>query len=652
LKRASPPKLPPPEARTETSNFVLWVVFFCTLLGTSAYFMTGVYVTLSWNVAIAIVEMLLRTGILVASGLALEALLIRVGDGFFTLTKSRRVVLHTYWVGVMFLSVALVVDVINVGFAGYHLTTSFRILFSDGPTGVGQVIEATGLSTKSFLVGGAAILGGLTIAVFLSKWSRRLSIRLGFYVSRRMAIQATLTTIGLLALLELSALPIRDPYLWQRELRRVPLAFSIIRPRAELASLRARVRPPIESHAQDLFARKNHEGPRPDVFIIIIESLRKDAVTFPIMPHMSEFARDAWTFEHPIAAGNVTHYSWYGLINSQYPIYFDTAKANSSSLGSLPLARLRQAGYRIHLLATPDTRYQHLDTVLFGASDPNGRNSLIDSHFRPAIGNVADRDQAVVVELERQLRTTPKGGHVYILGFDSSHFDYVWGADYTPKFIPYAKTIPITHDYSHDPVARRLVVNRYKNSVAWVDSLLGRTIDAIESTLRLEQSIIFITGDHGESFWEHETGTHGSNLMREQLEVGFVMKLPGRTARHSDTIFSLMDVMPTVLDELDLDSSELGGKGLRDHEGSAYGITFQGWNEQAYHFSLTLPKRRLLFELDHAEPLRSQRLILADVTNLDDVSLIEEEHRATDDSEQNFLRELPEAVDQLTFMEL
>jgi arylsulfatase A-like enzyme len=303
-------------------------------------------------------------------------------------------------------------------------------------------------------------------------------------------------------------------------------------------------------------------------------------------------------------------------------------------------------------LATPDTRYQHLDTVLFGASSSNGQKTLIDSHYRPAIGNVADRDQAVIIELERQLRHNPKGGHIYILALDSSHFDYVWGSDFTPKFIPYAKTVPVTHDYSHDIVARGLVFNRYKNSVAWVDRLLGRAIDAIESTMRLEQSIIVITGDHGESFWEHETGTHGSNLTRQQLEVGFVMRLPGRTARHSDSVISLTDVMPTVLDELGLDSSELDGKALRNREGSTFGVTFQGWNEQAYHFSLTLPKRRLLFELDHAEPLRSQRLILADVTDLDDVSVTEKETRVTDFSAQHLLRELPQAIDQLSFMEL
>lgn len=641
-----------PECRSDQSSIVLWLVLFGTLLGTSSYFFTSVYRTFSWDTVFASAAMLIRSGVIVTVGLGLEALFLRAKDGYFTLTKCRRAVLHTFWVAVMLLSVSLVADALNVAFAGYHLTTSIRILFSDGPAGVGQVVQASGISTKSFLIGGIALIGGIGIAIYLSKWSRRLSSRFGILVTRRTAFRTLFAAIGVLAILEVLSVQVRNPYLWQRELQRVPLAFSLIEPRAELASLRARVKPLNVENSDETIGPLTTNRPLPDVFIVLVESLRKDVVTTDIMPHFSAFGRSAWTFEHPTTTGNVTHFSWYGLLSSRHPIYYDVAKANARASGSLPLKRLRQAGYRIHLLATPDTRYQHLDSILFGASDPTGRGSLIDVRYRPVTGSIAERDRSVIVELERQLRTTPRGGHVYLIALDSTHFDYVWGSEFAPQFVPFAKTIPITHDYVHDFRARRLVINRYKNSVAWLDYLLGRAIAAIESTERLEDSIVVITGDHGESFWEHETGTHGSHLTREQVEIGFALRFPGRAARHFNTVFSLIDVMPTVLDELGLSSAGLDGTPLRARDGSTAALTFQGWNERAYHFSLTMPNRRMRFKLDQAEPLRSQRLILGDVTDLEDVSLIEGEQRSIDGSYHRALCELPAILAELPFMEL
>jgi hypothetical protein len=110
--------------------------------------------------------------------------------------------------------------------------------------------------------------------------------------------------------------------------------------------------------------------------------------------------------------------------------------------------------------------------------------------------------------------------------------------------------------------------------------------------------------------------------------------------------------MPTVLHELGLDTSGLDGTALADRDGSAAALTFQGWNEQAYHFSLTLPNRRLLLELDHPEPRRARRFLLGDVTDLHDVSLVGGAGNAVDDSYDRVLADLPAILAQMPFLEL
>lgn len=639
-----------PAKRTDHSNVVLWAVFGATVFGTGAYFLIGLHRVIGYDASLAVTALFVRTTILVVAGLMLEAILLRAGDGYFTVTRARRSVLHTYWVVVMFLCVALVVDVMLFAFGGYHLPTAGRILFSDGPAGVGQVVQATGLSLKLILFIGCGVAAGVALAIGLSKWTRRLSSRWSVTIARRKSLLALFVSIGALALLDVAAIRVRNPFLWELELRRVPLAFCLVAPRAELASFRAKVRPFTADEVSGSGPQRVSDAPRPDIVIVIVESLRADVVTHEIMPRFAAFAKDSWTFEHATTTGNVTHYSWYGLLCSRLPVYYGATKSASHHSGSLALRRLREAGYQIHVLATPDLGYQHLEAIVFGDRTSGGDAPYLQEQFRPPAGDVALSDQAVVREFARQIGANPRGGHVYLVALDSSHFEYAWGKDLAPPFVPYAKTVPITHDYYHDARARRLVVNRYKNAVAWIDLLLGRMFDALAAASRIDNTLVVITGDHGEAFWEHETGTHGSSLTREQLEVGFAMRLPQRPARHSKGIFSLLDVMPTLLDEVGLESKGMDGAPLHEHDGSVAALTFQGWNERAYHLSLTLPTTRLVFELDREDPLQAERLVLFDVTDLRDRSIAGRSVRIESGSNDDAIRDLPAALGDLGFI--
>jgi hypothetical protein len=650
------PRLSPPE-RERASNVVLWSAFALTSLGVGCYFLARVYRRVDADSALGLVGILGRTAIYVSAGLVMEGLLMRAGDRSRALSRTRKVALHATWVGVMLLSVALVVDVLVFAFAGYHLVTALRILFSGGPGRVGQVVEATGLS-PSLLLGTAAGLGlGLGVAGYLSRIVRRLSGRVGWEIPRRTAVRALFVSIGAIAVVETVSFHLRNPFLWETEIRAVPLAFSIVRPDAELASFRIEPRRPPSARARAAVAEAAPLARRPDVFVFVVESLRKDAVTPETMPRLSAFAQGAWTFEHPITTGNVTHYSWYGLLCAEPPAFYEAVKGAPEEHGSVPLAVFRRLGYRIQLFATPDTEYQDLQSVVFG---PGG--SLLDAKFHPAARLPEDRDRAVVDELVRTVKARPPGGVVYLVALDSSHFGYSWGAGFRPPFTPYAAGASIAKDYQLDARAREALRNRYRNSVAWVDSLLGRAFDALRATGRMEGSYVVVTGDHGEAFWEHGSGTHGTDLGSEQLEVGFAMRLPGRAPRHFDAVLSLLDVLPTVLRDLGFDGAG-AFQGvpvqarLPEDPAAPDGplaprsaLTFQGWNERAYRFALTDERERMIFELDRRDPLKSRRLALKDVTDLRDASLVDRDGRDVAGAYEGVLRRIPQVMDELTFL--
>ena len=646
----------------EPVNVVLWAAFAGILLTAGIVSVFGVYGRLTADAALGVLTHVARTGLYVAIALLIEALLLRTARGCFTPPAGRRVMLHAFWILIMFLSLVIVADVVVFPFAGYHVLTGIRILFSDGLTGMGTVMEATGLSP---LLAGLALLafvGFLAAAAVLSRTTSTLSRHWNLAVTRRAATVMLLVFMGVLTSLEALSFHTRNPFLWEQEVRRVPLAFTLVKPNAALASFRVNLRSPRPMPVDQPALARAKEKAKPDIFILVLESLRKDVLTPEVMPRFSAFARRGWTFEHPVTTGNVTHYAWYGLFCGNHPIYFDVAKADARGRGSVPLAILREMGYRIDLLATPDMAYQNLETVVF---DTQGR--LLNRKFHPADKLPTVRDERVMDELCRTVRSEAAGGGVYLVALDSTHFDYAWSADFAPPFRPYATGASITDRYQKDPNARRLMENRYRNSAAWMDALLGRFFDALEAAGRMEESVIVITGDHGEAFQEHGPSTHGSDLGGEQLEVAFAMRLPGEAPRHFDTVFSLMDVMPTVLYHLGYEPAGTDaspGQPLQRQIASAgpsappaperprpgHAITFQGWNERAFRFALTYDDKRVLLELDKANPLNAHRLLVKRVSTLNnDTELLGEEGDIS--AYRQFLGDMPRIMHYLSFLE-
>jgi len=600
------------------ANVILWAAFTTVSILVGVWFITGVHRLLSVDALLACAALAVRTAFYVALGLFCEALLLRPGGNSVLTDRRRRIALHGFWVGVMILTLGIAVDLFVFAFAGYHLTTAIRILFADGMGGFSAAVEATGLSLGKVLTGVAALSFGLGLAIALSRKTERLSRPWQCGVSRRGAFQAALLTMGLLATLDLAGYHLRNPYLWELENRRVPLAFSIGRPDATLASFRVTLRPPAPLPANPLPLPPPTGAERPDIFVVVIESLRKEMLDPAIMPNFARFAEQAWTFDHAITTGNVTHYSWYGLLCAKYPIYFDVAKQDPKLHGSVPLSMLRRRGYRLHLLATPDTAYQQLESIVFGA---NG--GLLENKFHPTAHTASEQDRMVMNELVKRVQAETTGGNFYLVALDSSHFEYGWGSSFTPPFTPYATRTSVITNYQKDITARHLVENRYKNSVAWADSLLGNFLDALHASGRFDRSIVVVTGDHGEAFWEHGMGTHGSDLSSEQLEVAFAMRFPGEKPTRFQTVFSLLDVMPTVLASIGCAAEPAAGLDGLAFQGRAananspdqgYAITFQGWNERAFRFALTDGTKRVLLELDSRNPLDCRRLAVKDVT--------------------------------------
>jgi arylsulfatase A-like enzyme len=103
----------------------------------------------------------------------------------------------------------------------------------------------------------------------------------------------------------------------------------------------------------------------------------------------------------------------------------------------------------------------------------------------------------------------------------------------------------------------------YDGGVAFVDAQLGRLFAGLERLGLGERTLVAVTSDHGEAFFEHGYPIH-TNLFDEVLRVPLILRGPGVPAglRVAET-GRLLDLVPTLLDRLGIPQpADLPGRSL------------------------------------------------------------------------------------------
>ena len=91
-------------------------------------------------------------------------------------------------------------------------------------------------------------------------------------------------------------------------------------------------------------------------------------------------------------------------------------------------------------------------------------------------------------------------------------------------------------------------ISRYDAELRATDGLIEASIELIDTALGLEDTLVILAGDHGESFWEHGDFGHGRQLFQESVRVPLVLLggLAGSPERVEAPV-SLIDIHPTLL---------------------------------------------------------------------------------------------------------
>jgi arylsulfatase A-like enzyme/Tfp pilus assembly protein PilF len=90
----------------------------------------------------------------------------------------------------------------------------------------------------------------------------------------------------------------------------------------------------------------------------------------------------------------------------------------------------------------------------------------------------------------------------------------------------------------------------YEGEVRFMDTYIGKIVEALRSKNSYENTVIVIVGDHGEAFGEHKERGHGIFCYEESLRVPLIIHSPGvfNTPKTVTARVSLADIMPTLLE--------------------------------------------------------------------------------------------------------
>ncbi len=279
----------------------------------------------------------------------------------------------------------------------------------------------------------------------------------------------------------------------------------------------------------------------PSLLLITLDAMRADhqsGVGYPraTTPHLDAFGADATRFTAAYAAAPKTIPSIPQTLTGRYFPAHGPVAALAPLLGPGRFGRRRAIVNNPHVSRWLDAQEPGFDVRTTGE---------LDAH-------------AITSEALRFLSAAGRCRTALYLHYLEPHTPYRPPARYARKFVDLAKptTLGLTFDDvtaawqgRYGAVDRQRIVDLYDGTIAFVDRQLGRLFRGLARRGRLDDTIVIVTADHGEEFWEHGQFFHGQSLFDELLHVPLIIRLPRAGRAHIvDDVVSTVDIVPTILD--------------------------------------------------------------------------------------------------------
>lgn len=283
---------------------------------------------------------------------------------------------------------------------------------------------------------------------------------------------------------------------------------------------------------------------QPNVLLITIDTLRADRLGcygFPLArtPNIDAIAGEGVRYSNAVAVAPITLPSHTSILTGMNPPAHGVRDNGTYRVSddTVTLAdRLKAAGYSTHAFVS--------------AAVLNRRYNL-SKGFDEYDDNLWGEDNPKLFMIrERQANKTVDS----VLAWFNR-----WGLSKERKpFFSWVHLFDPHQPYQPPAWARTVSPSLYDGEIAFVDKELGRLFTALRQSGQMNNTIVIITADHGESLGEHNEKTHAIFIYGSTVHVPLIVRFPRLLP--SGSVYNgpvrSTDIVPTLLSLLKLKGAE------------------------------------------------------------------------------------------------
>ncbi len=319
----------------------------------------------------------------------------------------------------------------------------------------------------------------------------------------------------------------------------------------------------------------------PNIIFILLDAWRADKFNKKYTPNIYNFSKKAIVFSNHKSGGIATRFGVFTLFYGIYGIYWHRFLSERRS--PVFLDTLQRLNYNFKILSSSPLTYPEFTQTIFV-----NLNNKIDKNIKGKF--VYEKDKNITDRFINWINSRDNNHPFFSFIFlDGPH-----AKSYSPRF----EKFKIKGKINYFIVNKRNITRikyAYLNAIYYDDYLVGKILNTLSKKGLIENSIIIISADHGEEFYEHGHLGHTSAFTPEQNDVPLILHIPKYKHKIISKLTCHYDVVPTIMKFLGVKnkiSDYSNGINLLSNAKHKYVIA-SSWT----NFAIIYPEYRFIFSM-------------------------------------------------------
>lgn len=336
----------------------------------------------------------------------------------------------------------------------------------------------------------------------------------------------------------------------------------------------------ISTKGQTYSIPKRNVPARPEnILILQSESWSAEIFEQTDMPFLNEFKKKCLRLKRHFSAANATHYGVMGLMHGS-PVTFFTGHRKYYRHDPY-MTHFHNHDFKTRLITRSVLSHHYLGHYVYPWTEPVSE---------------PPGDFKVIPEIHEEL--AKPGPRLVYSFYHATHYPY--DHDKEPRFMKYLPEVEYDFNYNRSGLFewKEQIVNRYKNTLLNMDEWYRQMLEKVD----LDKTIVVITGDHGEEFFQQGRLGHCSALNIHQTMTPCLVYIPGVEPRDVTFVTSHADIMPTIADALGhAKKPETLGQSLFEPVAFRYAVLSHFEFKKCMLWAVATEDRMAVFERDYRD---------------------------------------------------